>query len=47
MTKDKAIRVRITMDDYNKITALKQRKKATNEVFNLSAVIRNHLKEIN
>ena len=47
MTKDKAILVRITTDDYNRIIALKQTKKARNEVFNLSAVIRNHLQEIN
>lgn len=47
MIKDKAILVRITTDDYNRITALKQTKKANNEAFNLSKLIRNHLQEIN
>ena len=47
MTKDKRIAIRLSSIDYAKITALKERKKARNEVFNLSAVIRNHLQEIN
>lgn len=47
MTKDKRIIVRLSSIDYAKITALKERKKAKNEVFNLSQVIRNHLQEIN
>lgn len=47
MTKDKAILVRITTEDYNRITALKQTKRAKNEAFNLSKLIRNYLQEIN
>lgn len=47
MTKDKRIAIRLSSIDYDKITALKQRKKAKNEVFNLSKLIRNHLQEIN
>lgn len=47
MTKDKRIAIRLSSADYIKITALKQTKKAKNEVFNLSAVIRNYLQEIN
>jgi predicted DNA binding CopG/RHH family protein len=47
MTKDKRIAIRLSSIDYAKITALKERKKAKNEVFNLSKLIRNHLQEIN
>lgn len=47
MTKDKRIIVRLSTTDFDRITALKQTKKANNEAFNLSKLIRNHLQEIN
>ena len=47
MTKDKRIIVRLSTTDFDRIIALKQTKKAKNEVFNLSELIRNHLQEIN
>ena len=47
MSKDKRIIVRLSTTDFDRIIALKERKRAKNEVFNLSQVIRNHLQEIN
>ena len=40
MRYEKQINVRLTSDDLIKITTLKEFKKAKNEVFNLSALIR-------
>lgn len=43
MRYNKHILIRISDIDINRINALKQIKKANNEVFNLSALIRNEL----
>lgn len=39
----KRINLRLTDIDFNRINALKQKKIANNEVFNLSVLIRNEL----
>lgn len=40
MKLNKHIIVRVSIDDKNKIDSLKQTKRAKNEVFNLSSIIR-------
>ncbi len=43
MRLNKRINLRLTDADFNRINALKELKRANNEVFNLSALIRNEL----
>ena len=45
MTKDKRIVVRVTSADIEKLNSLKAKKRASNEVFNVSEVLRKQLRK--
>ena len=45
MRKEKRIVVRVTSDDMDKLNSLKAKKKASNEVFNVSELVRKQLRK--